>query len=102
MEKIIIRREYNPYTKQWGYLVGFPEEKANFGKIGCFACHFNTYNKLVLEPYCEVDTFYFLKKKIVHKNTEDAQIVCSELEKMIDKKFQVVEKIPKKGIPWVR
>lgn len=94
-ERIIIRREYDPYRKAWGYLVGFPEQKANRGRICVVGCYFNRFNKLVLESMSEADKFYFLNKKLVHKNTEDADAVLHGLEWYYEEEFEVVEKIIK-------
>lgn len=97
-EKVIIRREYDPFLKSWGFLVGYPEEEANPGRIA--AQHIDLVNKSAndfgrvrFEPVGEVDINYFLNKKIVHKNDPDVERVKKELEKHYGWDFQVVEKI---------
>lgn len=92
-ERIIIRREYNPYMKMWGYLVGFPEQKANPGRICVVGCYFN--GQVMIESMCEADKFYFTNRKLVHKNTADANAVKGWLEKYYNEEFEVVEKIVK-------
>lgn len=94
-ERIIIRREYDPYRKAWGYLVGFPEQKANRGRICVTSCYFNRFGQIVLESMSEADKFYFTKRKLVHKNTTDADAVRESLEKYYGEEFEVVEKIVK-------
>lgn len=94
-EKIIVRREYDPYKKKWGYLVGFPEQEANRGNILCVPCCTNSFGHWECECSCEVDLNYFRNKKIVHKNTADAQAVKGAIELIFGDGFEVVEKIVK-------
>lgn len=93
-EKIIIRREYNPFSKQWGYLIGFPEEKANRGRI---LCQHISYIKdsWIFECCSEADLNYFRNRKLVHKDTEDAEAIRKALEQQYNEEFEVVEKIMK-------
>lgn len=94
-ERIIIRREFNPYRKKWGYLVGFPEQEANRGKICVVGCYFDSFGTFVHEGMCEADKFYFLKRKLVHKDTADANAVKGWIEEIYNEEFEVVEKIVK-------
>lgn len=95
-EKVIFRMEYDPYMKMWGYLAGFPNAEANRGRIGCLPFKIYENGKAVFEPYTEVDKFYFLKKKLVHKGTEEAERCLKALKDMADEEdFVVVEKIVK-------
>ncbi len=50
-EKVIFRREYDPYMKVWGYVVGFPDDEANRGKIGCLPFKIYEDGRAVFEPY---------------------------------------------------
>ena len=94
-QKVIIRREYDPYTKRWGYIAGFPNDSVNKGRIACTSFKIYEDGKAVFEPYDEVDKFYFLSKKIVHKGTEEAEKCLKVLEEYWEEKFVVVEKIVK-------
>lgn len=94
-EKIIVRREYNRYMNRWGYLVGFPEEKANPGRINCVSCYCDAFGQWRFECTSEADLKYFRNRKLVHKNTADANAVKSAIEQLFDDEFEVVEKIIK-------
>ena len=37
MERVILRREYNPFIKRWGYLAIFPDDEANPGCVGAIS-----------------------------------------------------------------
>lgn len=94
-EKVIFRREYDPYMKRWGYIAGFPNDTVLTGRIGCIPFKIYEDGKAVFEPYTEVDKFYFLKKKLVHKGTEEAEACVKALEKMYNGNYFVAEKIIK-------
>ena len=96
MEKVILRREFNCYTKQWGYLACFPDDEANPGRIGAIAFHFDQYNQAVFEPYCEIDLRYMYAKKIIHKDEPDVEKCIKALSDMYHTDFRVCEKITKK------
>lgn len=91
-EKVIFRHEYNPYTKEWGYLAIFPEEKASLGRVAALPFCFND-ERIVFEPYTEIDTNYMYSKKIVHKNDPVVPLLKSNIEKYYGTEFEVVEKI---------
>jgi len=76
--KIIVRREYNKYTKEWEYIVGFPETTALRGRIMTqnITADFNTF-----QGHCEADLDYFLRRKIVHAKTDEAKKVAEALTK---------------------
>ena len=92
MERVIFRKEYNPYTKKWGYLACFPDDEANRGRIAATPFHFVD-GLAVFEPYSELDFGYYYKKKIIHK--EDALIgkLLDAIESYYNCKFSVCEKI---------
>ena len=92
-EKVIFRREYNPYMKQWQYLACFPEEQANPGRIAAVSFYFDGHNKAHFEPFCEIDRLYYLKTRIIHKKDTVISEVLSAIENYYDQKFRVMEKI---------
>ena len=94
-ERIIIRREYDEYRRKWGYLVGFPEQKAIRGRICVVGCYFDSFGQFVNESMSEANKDYFLRRKLVHKDTADANTVKGWLEKIYNEEFEVVEKIVK-------
>lgn len=79
-EKIIIRREYDHYTKKWGYLVGFPNAEANRGRIACLPMKIYDDGRLVFECFDEADKIYFTNLKLVHKGTDEAEQVVKALK----------------------
>ena len=95
-EKVIFRREYDPYQKRWGYIAGFPDDEANRGRIGCIPFKIYEDGESVFEPYTEADKNYFLAKQLVHKGTDEAEKCLKALKDMYDDEdFVVVEKIMK-------
>lgn len=48
--KVIYKKEYNPYTKQWNILAIFPELEANYGRLQCF-CREEGWNECTYDYY---------------------------------------------------
>lgn len=92
-EKVIFRKEKNPYTGRTQYLAVFPEDPAN--PCGVAAVAFDSNDGHVwFEPFCEIVLDYYYKHtKLIHKNTEEAQKCLDVLQKYYNTEFQVVEKI---------
>ena len=96
-EKVIFRREYDPYTKSWGYLAGFPEDKVNKGMIGVLDFRIYEDGTVVRGLYCEAAKNYFTKLKLVHKETDEAKMCLQALCKIEPNgKYYVGEKITRK------
>lgn len=93
MERVILRREKNPYTKEMGYLAIFPDDKANPGKVGAIAFSFNRYGQTEFEPYCEIDLGYMYHQKIIHKNENDVKECIEALNKYYNTEFKICEKM---------
>ena len=93
MERVILRREKNPYTKQMGYLAIFPDDEANPGCVGAISFYFNLFDEPIFEPYCEISLGYMYKKKIIHKNEDDVNRCLNALNNMYDTEFTVCEKM---------
>lgn len=96
-EKVIFRREYDPYMKTWGYLAGFPNDEANKGRIAVF--DFKIFENGTVQGGChdEADKNYFTKLKLVHKGTDEADMCLNALKKLhSDEDFYVAEKITRK------
>lgn len=96
MERVIFRKEYDPYQKRWGYLAGYPDVKAKSGFILCLPFKAEEGN-LICEPHTEVAYDYWISKKLIHKDTDEAE----QLLKLIisyygDEEFKVVEKATKR------
>ena len=92
MQKVIFREEYDKYTDEWGYLAIFPDDEVNRGCVGVIP--FKTRGtRPWYEPYTEADINYVLSKKIIHKNDERIPELVEAIEKRIEDKVQVVEKM---------
>lgn len=92
MQKVIFREEYDKYTNEWGFLAIFPEDEANIGCVGVIPFKIRD-GKPWYEPYGEADIDYVLSKKIIHKNDERIPELVDAIEKRIEDRVQVVEKM---------
>lgn len=92
MQKVIFREEYDKYTNEWGFLAIFPEDEANRGRVGVIPFKIRD-GKPWYEPCCEADIDYVLSKKIIHKNDERIPELVDAIEKRIEDRVQVVEKM---------
>ena len=96
-ERVIFRKEFDKYQKRWGYIAIFPDEQSFPGCVGIIPFKLDSmYDHPTFEPYCEASMYYVLSRKIVHKNTEEAQKCLKALEDYFssyDYKFKVVEKM---------
>ena len=95
MKRVILRREYNPFNKRWGYLAIFPDDEANPGCVGAIPFYFNSFDEPIFEPYCEISLGYMYNKKIVHKNENDVNRCLNALNNMYDTEFTACEKMSK-------
>lgn len=100
-ERVIFRREYDPYSKKWGYLACFPDDKPEF--FGAFINGIPFYLKdendpdsWVREPYTGMIYKYYTKTKIIHKNDPIVETLLRAIESMDLQEdnagFKVVEK----------
>lgn len=99
-EKVIFRREYDPYMKVWGYVAGFPNQEANRGRIAIVSFKLDEDGKAYSYYADEADKFYFTKLKLVHKGTDEAEKCLDALKKMYPEdeyecEYFVAEKIVK-------
>lgn len=102
-ERVIFRREYDPYKKEWGYIAGFPDDPANLGRIGTLSFKvyeeyprgIGVFGRYMFDCYGEASLDYFLSKKIIHKNDPIVPELLKALEEYTDGKeeFKVCEKI---------
>lgn len=79
-ERVIFRREYNPYRKEWGFLACFPDMSALPGNIGVTSFTPDSYGRWECWGGTEVSLDYYYSKKIIHKGTEEAE-KCLEILK---------------------
>lgn len=93
MERVIFRREYNPYTKEWGFLAAFPDDECNRGMISGISFKFGADGKPVFEPYTDYALPYYYGRKLVRRNTPDAARCRAAVEGLYNTTFRVCEKI---------
>lgn len=79
--KVIIRREYDPFWKEWGYIAAFPEVSANPGRISCLPFRLNADDSATFYAHEEVDLDYYYHRKIVHAKTEEAEKCRAVIER---------------------
>ena len=93
MEKVIFRQEYDKYTKEWGYLAIFPDDPALPGRVAAVPFKKISSDYWVFEGYGEIDYFYMLNQKIIHKNDEVIPELVEALKSMYGGEYKVCEKI---------
>lgn len=91
MERVIFRKEYNPYSKRWQVLAGFPDDKANAGNI-CVVSMFKIGDEIWHEGYREASLDYWFRKRIIHKDTDEANEALDMVQKIYGTEFKVCEK----------
>lgn len=99
-ERVIIRREFDPYMRVWGYLAFYPDSKANPGCIQCQRvykvssdCNGNDFRNWRVGCLDEVSLDYFYKRKIVKARSSYANKVIAILKrKYWDSDFKAYEK----------
>lgn len=98
-ERVIFRREYDPYMEMWKYLCIFPDDPANPGMVSCLSMykevHYGT-NKWIYEPLSEANIFYIYKQKIVHKNDPIIPELVQVLKDIYGGEYRVMEKVVRK------
>ena len=97
-EKVIFRREYNPYRKEWSFLAVFPDETDWRGLISCVPFYFidewDGTQTTIFECSCDMDRpYYYNKTRIIHKKDAVVDKLLSAIEKRYNQQFRVVEKI---------
>ena len=92
-EKVVIRKEYDPYMKIWKYLCIFPEYYEGYGMYGCVAVWKTSDGIWMHDCYGAGPIEYFYKCKIIHKNSPEAIEIVTALKKFYGDDYKVVEKI---------
>lgn len=94
MERIIFRKEKNPYTNEPSYLAVFPDDETNPGRVECLPFCIRDNGTAVFEPLCEADLWYYYKTKIVHKNDPLADKLLKTVSEYYEGlQFRIVEKL---------
>ena len=99
MERVIFRKEFDPYRKEWGYLAAFPDDPANLGRIEGVSFHFDGNDTAWFEPFGEMSLDYFYHRPIIHKTD---QIIPKLIEALNihygyeDGELKVVERITRR------
>ena len=93
MERVIFRKEKNPYTKETDYLALFPDDEANPGRVECLPFSFDGYGTAWFELYCEADWRYILgKTRIVHKRDAIAETLLKTVSAYCESELKLMEK----------
>lgn len=93
MERVIFRKEKNPYAPGGeSFLVVFPDDEANPGRLGCVSFYFEN-GRTYYEPYGECSREYYYGTRIIHKGTEEAARCLQAIEAYYDGKYKVCEKL---------
>ena len=86
-EKVIFRREYDPYQKAWNYFACFPDDEKEtwWSYVGCIPFYLkdeNNPDSWVKEPYTSVSCNYYYKTKIIHKSDPIVPTLIAALDSM--------------------
>ena len=96
-ERVIFRKEWDPYMKEYHYLCIFPDCPANPGRYCCRAIWKDGYGHWTGDSMSECDYGYLRKCKIIHKGSDEAREALEGLN-IVDPSesadgYVVVEKI---------
>lgn len=97
-EKVIFRREYDRYRKEWTFLAVFPETGAN---PGCYAAvpfrfltELNGSRTTIFEAFCEIACdYYYQCTRIIHRTDPIIPELLSAISRYYSAAFQVCEKV---------
>ena len=113
-ERVIFRKEKNPYTQsikctnrkslepyeetlcnpEYIYLAVFPDDPANPGRVECVPFFFDGHGTVFFESCCEADWRYCLEKtRIVHKRDPIAETLLKTVSQYYNASFRMVEKM---------
>ena len=97
-ERVIFRREYDPYMEMWKYLAVFPDDLSDSGRIGAIPFYRKNFSAMEwwFEPYGEVAFPYYYGTKIIHKNDPVVHELLKAVEDYFEYKpgeFKVCEKL---------
>ena len=63
VERVIMRREYDPFMEIEKVMCVFPDDRATFGRLCCQTMWFDGNGKAWFESCCECDYSYYLSLK---------------------------------------
>ena len=92
-EKVIIRREFDKYTGNWGYVCCFPEMKARRGYIN-FVEIYSYDGGATWRVGCldEMPLEYFYKRRLVKRGSKESTRVLAALKRKYDEEFIACER----------
>lgn len=94
-ERVVMRREYDPFMEIEKVLCVFPDDRANPGKLCYVVMWFDGHGTAWFEPYGECDYYYYLHLKPL-KDVEMVEKCKAALEARYGGKFKVVQKITRR------
>lgn len=86
-ERVIFRKEHDPYMDIDKVLACFPDDEVNPGRIGAVSCWTDKNGRFWVDPYDEIDLSYYYKQKIIHKNDPIAREIKDKLEYAFSYKY---------------
>lgn len=113
MERVIFRKEKNPYVQsirctnqkrgeswkdtlcnpEYNYLALFPDDEANPGRVECLPFFFDWNGIAHFEPYCEADWSYLLgKTRIIHRRDPIAETLLKTVSAYCESELKLMEK----------
>lgn len=93
MERVIFRKEFNPCTKEWGFLAAFPDDESARGRIAVTPFTLNDDGTATFEPYTEIPMDYYYRNKLVRRRDPKSAVLSNIVNKYYNTKFRVCEKI---------
>lgn len=91
-ERVIFRKAYDTYMKIWKYRCIFPDDEANIGMV-CVVDIWKNGNRWFHDCYGEMNMFYVMKNKIIHKTNPIVGELLCVLKDFYGNEFEAVEKI---------
>ena len=92
MERVVFRRDYDPYMKTEKYLAVFPDDPHNVGRLAFVSFYFND-DRAVFEPYGEMSLDYYRKTIRVRRQSDEELRCLQAIEKYFGCQFKVKEKL---------
>lgn len=86
--KVIYKKEYNPYIKQWNILAVFPELRGSYGRIPCY-CIEEGWNECTYE-------YYRTTRKAKEEEYKELHEVVCNMFKEDEERVDIVQKITTK------
>ena len=95
VERVVMRREYDPFMEIEKVMCIFPDDRANLGRLCYVIVWFDGHGTAWFEPYGECTYTYYLSLKPL-KDVKMVEKCKAALEERYGGKFKVVQKVTRK------